>query len=176
MRWEDRVFAMFEDLELQAEGLHLEQRLSEVEALGEADYAEVTLASRLHASVGRRVRIVLRDSVQVAGRLVRVGQGWVLVDSDPALWLVQVGAVVHFAGLSQASVPPELWPLTAGLSVRAAVRRISGAAQPCVVWLVGGAQCVGTLGRVGADFVELQSATGDLVIPLGRVAAVQGTQ
>lgn len=173
MRWEESVFALFDDLERQAEGLHLEQRLGEVEALSEAGYAEVSLASRVHASVGARVRAALVDGTEIRGRLARAGDGWLLLDSGSSEWLVRLPAVTLIEGLTPASLPRSLWPLAARLSVGSALRRISGAEEACVLRMVGGQQVAGVLGRVGADFVEVRSASADLVVPTTTIAAVQ---
>lgn len=176
MRWEESVFALFDDLEMQAEGLYLEHRVGEVESLAEAGYAEVLLASRVQASPGAPVRLALLDGTEIRGRLARSGAGWVLVDSGASEWLVQLDAVTLVEGLSGSSLPRELWPMVARLSVRSALRRIAGVDGSCVVWLADGRQVTGTLGRVGADFVELGTPSAPVVIPTAAIAAVQGAR
>lgn len=174
MRWEETVFALFDDLEMQAEGLHLEQRAGEIEALSDAGYAEVGLASRVHASRGNMLRLVLVDGTEVRGRLSRAGSGWVLLDSGSNEWLVPLPAVTLIDGVAESSVPPDLWPIVARLSIRFALRRISGVDGSCTVWLASGPQVVGNLERVGADFVELRTTSLLVVIPTAAIAAVQG--
>lgn len=173
MRWEENVFALFDDLEMQAQGLHLQERVGEVDALAKAGYAEIDLASRVHASRDREVRLVLHDGTEVAGRLTRAGSGWVLLDAGSCEWLVSLGGVSVIEGLGVSSLPSALWPVVARLSVRSALRRISEVGGSCVMWLVGGRQVTGCLGRVGADFVELRSATAALVVPTEAISAVQ---
>src|SRR4051794_10210086 len=62
MRWEERLLDLFDDLEQQAEGLALIGRDAEVAELSRAEYAQVDLADRLHASEGRSVRFGVNGS------------------------------------------------------------------------------------------------------------------
>lgn len=173
MRWEEAVFALFDDLEMQAEGLHLDQRVGEVAALADAGYAEVVLASRVRASLGNALRIVLVDGTEMRGRLTRAGADWVLVDAGASEWLVPLRAVVLLDGAAESSTVPGLWPLVARLSIRAALRRISDAGGTCAVRLCGGLEVIGRVRRVGADFVELSTANASLVVPTDAIAAVR---
>ncbi|MCX6397003.1 MAG: hypothetical protein NTV23_10995 [Propionibacteriales bacterium] len=167
---------MFDDLEMQAQGLHLQQREAEIEALAEAGYAEVLLASRVHAATGRPLRIELSDGTQVHGRLARAGDGWALLDAGAAAWLVRLDAAVLIEGLGPSALAPELWPMTARLSVRAALRRISAVGDDGTFRLAGGSQVRGRLGRVGADFAELGTATGQVIVATASIIAVQGAR
>lgn len=176
MPWETSVFALFEDLEMQAQGLHLQQRAAEVDALIESSYAEVLMASRVHASHGASVRLGLIEGTEVRGRLTRSGAGWLLVDAGSSEWLVQIDAVVVMDGLLATSSPSEVWGVLARLSVRSVLRRISEVDGLCTVWLKGGRQLSGTLGRVGADFFEIRSAGSDLLVPTAAMAAVQAVR
>ena len=51
MGWEEQLFALFDDLESQAEGLFHAERELEIEDCGQTEYQQVTLASRLMASL-----------------------------------------------------------------------------------------------------------------------------
>lgn len=176
MSWETSVFALFEDLEMQAEGLHLQQRAIEVDALIESGYAEVLMASRVHASSGASLRLGLVEGTEVRGRLTRAGAGWLLLDAGSSEWLVQLSAIEVIDGLVATSLAPELWGVLTRLSVRSALRRISEVDGLCTVWLTGGRQLSGALGRVGADFFEIRSAHAELVVPTAAMAAVQGAR
>ncbi|MFL6160273.1 MAG: hypothetical protein ACJ72D_29640 [Marmoricola sp.] len=173
MRWEESVFALFDDLEMQAEGLASEERVGQVASLADASFAEVTLPSRLHAALGADLRVGLVSGPDVRGRLTRVGAGWLLLDASGAEWLVRLDAVTYLDGAGHGSVPEDLWSMTARLSVRSVLRRIASDRRPVVLHLVGGGQVSGSLGRVGADFLELRTATGELAVLLARVAAVR---
>ena len=67
MHWEERLLAVFDDLEQQAEGLALEARDAEVAELGRAEYAAVDVAARLHGAVASRLR-----ASEVAARTITV--------------------------------------------------------------------------------------------------------
>ena len=84
MSWEESMFAVFDDLEQQAEGLHLVERDAEVADLTMAEYSRISLGARLHASLGRDLRVRLvgghrrgrpagpaRRGLAAAGRPVR---------------------------------------------------------------------------------------------------------
>ena len=64
MRWEERLLDLFDDLEQQADGIALAERDALVAEQSRAEYAAVTLADRLHASVGTRLLL------DVAARLI----------------------------------------------------------------------------------------------------------
>ncbi len=173
MTEDDRVAALFEDLEMQADGLYLDDRDREVEALAEAGYAEIALAERAQASVGRRLRLVLVDGSEVAGVLSRCGAGWLLLGAGPEDWLVPVPAVVLLEGLAPGSVPAAAHPRTARLGVGSVLRRLAEEGSPCVLRLRGERLVSGALVRVGADFVLVRTTGTDLDVPLAAVVAVR---
>jgi hypothetical protein len=168
------VFAALEDLEQQAAGLELEERVGQVESLSEAAYAEVSLASRLQGSVGGGVRVGLVDGAEVSGRLARAGADWLLLDSGGAEWLVPLRGAAYVGGLGSSAFPEQHWPLTARLSAGSVLRRLARERRACVLRLRGGTQLHGSLGRVGADFVTATTGTGEATVPLGALVAVQG--
>jgi hypothetical protein len=173
--WEHAVLALLDDLELQAEGLHLAERAAEVDALSVAEYAEVPLLARLHGSIGREVRVGATGATEVRGRLARVGADWLLVDHGRIAWFVHLPAVLVVRGLGAHSVPEEARPLSARLSLRSVLRRLAEEGRDCAVELLGGRSVVGRLVRVGADFVELRSADAPepVIVPLAAVAVVR---
>jgi len=172
--WEERVFALFDDLEMQADGLFLDERDREVEALAGAGYAEVTLAGRLHASLGRPLRIGLADGSEATGVLARCGAGWLLLGAASGSWLVPQTAVVLVAGLAAGSVPEASRPLTARLSIGSVLRRLAKEDPACVLRLHGGRQLEADLLRVGADFVAVRAGGTDLDLPFSALIAVRG--
>lgn len=169
------VLALLDDLEMQAEGLHLAERAAEVEELSVAEYAEVPLAGRLHASTGREVRAALRDDDELRGRLVRVGADWFLVEQAQAAWFVHLPAVRVVTGLDARSVPEEARPLSARLSLRSVLRGLAAERRGCALHLSGGRVVHGSLVRVGADFVELRAGepAETIVVPLAAVSVVR---
>lgn len=175
MRWDDSVLGMLDDLEMQAEGLHLAERAAEVDELAVAQYAEVPLLARLHAATGTELRVGTVDGLEVRGRLAGAGADWVLVeDGGGRGWFVHLPHVAVLGGLGPRFVPDAARPLSARLSLRSVLRGLAADAQPCAVHLRGGRTLHGLLARVGADFVELRAAAaGEVTVPLAAIAVVR---
>jgi hypothetical protein len=180
-RWEQdpgdhTVLGMLDDLEMQAEGLHLAERAVEVDELSAAQYAEVELVARLHATIGASVVVGTADGLQLRGRLAGAGPDWLVVDDGSgSTWFARLAEVVVINGLGSGSVPDEARPLSARLSLRSVVRGLAGDREVCGLHLRGGRTLRGEPVRVGADFVELrQDEAGELLtVPLAAVAVVQ---
>ncbi|MFC6287534.1 hypothetical protein ACFP3Q_12575 [Nocardioides sp. GCM10027113] len=173
MSWEDDLFAVLDDLEQQAESLFDGERGVELLDRSRAEYATVTLASRLMASLGRELALDVRGVGRVAGRLERVATGWCLVAGPGQDWLVRSGAISTVVGASERAVPEVAWSPVARLGLGSAVRRLADAGEPCRVHLLDGRchELVPT--RVGQDFVEGRSGATSLLVALDSVAAVQ---
>jgi hypothetical protein len=151
----DPVAAVVADLEQQAVGLHLRDRDDEVDQLGQAEYAEVDLAARLHASVDAQVRLTLVDGLRLRGRLERAGADVAVVVDGSARWLVPTAAVGRADGLSSRAVSEAARPVLARLGMRSMLRRLAEDQVPVVLQLRGGERVEGRLGRVGRDFLEV---------------------
>lgn len=174
MAWEDELFALLDDLEQQAEALYDAERDADLADRSRAEYAQVTLASRLMASVDREVAIDVRGVGQVTGTLQRVGAGWCLVSGAGQDWVVRLAALNRVRGASERSVPEVAWSPLAGLGLGSALRRIADSCDPCRLHLVDGAQHEVVLTRVGQDFVEASGVDRQsLLVPFGQLAAVQ---
>jgi small nuclear ribonucleoprotein (snRNP)-like protein len=179
MRWEESVLALFEDLEQQAEGLHLAERDAEIGELSVSEYAQVSLGSRIHASTNQLVRVRLLGGRSVTGRLAQSGRDWMLLEDDPGHeWVVPQTSVATVSGLSTRSLNEDAWPLHVRLSLRSILRRIAQARSEIVVHLTDGSQFEGRLGRVGKDFVEVYPAAVPVraaeAVPNVAIAAIQG--
>ena len=174
MAWEEELFALLDDLEQQAEALYDAERDAELADRSRAEYQQVTLASRLMASVGEQLRLDVRGVGVIAGTLDRVGTGWCLVTGTAQDWVVRQDAVVAVHDASPRSVPEIAWSPIARLGLGSALRRIAEAGERCVVHLVDGAAHDAVLRRVGADFVEATVGEGrGVLIAFGSLAAVQ---
>jgi hypothetical protein len=177
MGWEESMFAVFEDLEQQAEGLQLAERDAEVADLTVAEYTRVGLASRLHASLGLDLRVRLLGGQVVAGRLSRMGDGWLLLVTGSAEWIVRCDGVLSVTGLSPRADNEDTWPVVDRLTLRAVLRQIASTGDACRVHFVDDQQVEGRVRRVGRDFFELVVGEGadrvDQVVPLTSVAALQ---
>lgn len=178
MGWEESMFAVFDDLEQQAEGLHLVERDAEVADLSVAEYSSVRLSGRLHASLGQDLRVRLLGGHVVSGRLARVGEDWVLLTDHSSEWVVRHAGIATVTGLSVRSDSEKTWSVADRLSLRAVLRRLSAASEPCLVHLVDDHQADGRVGRVGQDFFELHVGQGGdrsvHAVPVVSVLALQG--
>src|SRR5690349_23646215 len=105
------------------------------------------------ASADRDLSLELVGTGAVAGRLVRVGSGWCLLEGPGGQeWVVRLEAVAAVHGSSDRAVPEVAWPAVAKLGLGSALRRLADAGQPCSVHRTDGGRHDGSLVRVGADF------------------------
>ena len=180
MRWDDRLQGLFEDLEQQAEGLALSERDALVAEQRVAEYAEVDLAARLHGSVGARIGCEVVGVGRVEGELSRVGEGWILVETDRDEWLVRLPAVLAIRGLADRAITADLRRVTTRLGVASALRQVAEDRAEVLLHLVDRGTLRVLLGRVGADFLEVlevvevvEAASQRSVLPFTAVAAVR---
>ena len=172
------MFAPFDDLEQQAEGLHLTGRDADVAELTMAEYSRISMGARLHASLGLELRVRLVGGHVVAGRLARLGEDWLLLVDRSAEWIVRYDGIASLVGLSPRAHSEQTWSVMDRLSLRAVLRRLSGVNEPCLVHFSDAQHVEGRIGRVGRDFFELHAGDGSWtqvqVVPVGPVAAIQG--
>jgi hypothetical protein len=136
--WEDELFAFLDDLEGQAQAAYAEERDLDLADRARAEYASVTLASRLMASVGASVTLEVRAVGRVDGVLERVARGWFLVGGAGQDWLLPTAAVVTVAGVSPRSVPEVAWSPLTRLGLGSALRRVADAGERCVLHTLDG--------------------------------------
>jgi hypothetical protein len=172
--WEDELFALFDDLEQQAEAMYDAERAVELADRSRVEYQQVTLASRMMASVGEPVRLDVLGVGAVTGHLERVANGWCLVSGSDQDWVVRLDAVIAVVGASDRSVPEIAWSPVARLGLGSALRRIADSGDRCVVHQVGGGSYDAMIRRVGSDFLEATIGTGRIVlVAFSNLAAVQ---
>lgn len=173
--WDESLFAVFDDLEQQADALFDAEREGELADLARAEYAEVTLASRLMAAVDEHVCLEVRAVGRLDGRLTRVASEWVVLLVGSASWVVPLDAVAAVRLPTDRAVPEVAWSAVARrLGLRSALRRLADAAEPCVVHTREGTQPRGRIFRVGQDFFELRvSESSTQLVPLSAIAALQ---
>ena len=157
MGWDERLFDLLDDLEGQAEALYAAERDAELADRSRAEYASVTLESRLMASSGREVTLHVTGAGRVSGELRRVGSGWCLVTGDGRDSLVPTAAVESVTGLSDRAVPEVAWSPVARLGLGSALRRLADGGLPCVLVTRSGVRHDVVLLRIGRDFVEAES-------------------
>ena len=174
MSWEEQLFALFDDLEGQAEALYDAEREAEVADRSRAEYQHVTLASRLMASLDSEVGLEVRGLGAIRGDLHRVNGEWCLLAARAQEWIVPLAAVSAVHGASARSVPEVAWSPLTRLGLGSALRRLAEAGERCLVHLDDGARHEVRLRRVGADFVEAETDHGGtLLVGFAHLAAVQ---
>ncbi len=177
MTWEESLFATFDDLEQQAEGVFAAEREAELAERSLTEYREVTLASRLMASAGREVALELPAVGTVRGVLARVGPDWCLLAGPRQDWVVRLAAVTGVRGVSPRSRPEAAWSPVDSLGLASALRRLVQAGERCVLHTTDGDGREVLLRRVGADFVEAvpwsQQRAEPRLVPVHALLAVQ---
>jgi hypothetical protein len=177
MAWEEELFAVLDDLEQQAEALYDAERDADLADRSRSEYLQVSLASRLMASVGDPVRLDVLGVGPVSGELARVAAGWCLVSAGDQDWVIRLDAVTVVRGASPRSLPEVAWSPVAKLGLGSALRRIADTGERCVLRLVDGAAHDAVLRRVGADFVEAVVGEGhSVLVAFSNVAAVQSRE
>ena len=177
MAWEDELFALLDDLEQQAEALYGAERAAELADRSRTEYQQVTLASRLMASVGEVVRLEVTGVGGVEGVLERVATGWCLLSGAGQDWVVRLEAVTAVHGASARSVPEVAWSPVARLGLGSALRRLADSGERCVLRLVDATTHDVVLRRVGGDFVEGTVGPGrSVLVAFAALAAVQSRE
>ena len=174
MSWEEQLFSVLDDLEQQAEALYDAERDLDLADRSRSEYAQVTLASRLMASMDAELTLELRGVGRVSGNLQRLGTGWCLLHGAGQDWIIRTGAITVVHDASPRSVPEVAWSPVTRLGLGSALRRLADARERCVLHLVDGAKHEVVLTRVGQDFVE-GANTGDrtVLVPFAALSAAQ---
>jgi hypothetical protein len=177
VEWDARLFDLFDDLEQQAQALYDEDRVSQLADRSRSEYAAVTLASRLMASMDREVTLHVLGVGPTFGELLRVGPDWCLVRGAAQDWVVRLAAVEAVEGASERSVPELAWSPVNRLGLASALRRLAETGADCRIHAVDGTVRDGRLRRVGADFAEL-AVGGHRAVLIARetLAAVQSRE
>lgn len=169
---EKELFDLFDDLEAEAGALAHRERLEEVADRSRSAYHEVTLLSRFMASLGDEVRIDVEGLGVIAGPLARVGTGWCQVATPGGAWVVRTAAVTRLRGVSPRSVPEVAWRAVDRLGYASVLRRLADGRSQVGFRLTDGSSVDGVVWRIGADFVELETASGGCeLLVTERVAA-----
>ena len=174
VEWDEGLFAFLDDLEGRAEALYDAERETDLVDRSRTEYAVVTLAGRLMASLGAHVVLDVLGVGPVAGVLKRVGPDWCLAHGAAQDWVIRLPAVVAVEGASARAVPEVAWSPVARLGLGSALRRLADAGERCVVHATDGTAREAVVARVGADFVEVSVGEGrSLLLARDAIAAVQ---
>jgi hypothetical protein len=183
MRWE-RLFA---DLQAQVEAAEAAELAGEVVERTRIEVGALRLADRLRGALDRQVVLHCVGADKVVGILRRVGPDWVLVDerADREA-LLPLAVVASVAGLGPLSAPGEDGIVAGKLDFRYALRGLARDRSGVAVALLDGSTIMGTIDRVGADFIEIaEHPTGELrraravrqmrTVPLPAIAVVRAS-
>jgi len=171
MRWQQ----LFEDLQSQFEAEEAAAERTESASRARAEMGAVRLAERLGGALGCRLTLGVRGAGQVAGVLVDRGPDWLLLeDGQGREQLVALAAVRSVAGLGRRTAVPEpAGGVRARLDLRRALRGLARDRSAVQIVLDDGGTLMGTLDRIGADFVELAEHPADAP---RRSESVQGVR
>lgn len=165
MDWEDLIG----ELEAAAEAEDRWELEGEVADRTRRELARVRLVDRLRAAEGASIWAGVHGAGPVAGRVLRVGPDWMLIDTAaaaPALGspagtpaaelLVVTAAILWVGGLSPRATDPAAVPIVDQRSGLGSVLRAVARDRRVVrATLRDGGDVSGVVRRVGADFVEL---------------------
>ena len=179
-RWE----GLFADLEQQWCAQARRELDAEVADRTRAERGAIGLASRLAAAGPDPVEVALCTGLRLAGQVVDVGDGWVLVEVAglaPTPCLVPLAAITSVAGLGRRATargPARRFGLGYALRGLSRNRAVVSLAD------LGGGSAVGTIDAVGADVLELaehpadvtrrpENITGRRLVPFAALALVR---
>ena len=175
MRW-DRLFA---DLEAQFDEIADAEAAAELADRQRVAFGAVRATQRLAGSLDQPIRVRLAGGASIGGVLRSVGPDWLLLaEAQARECLVALSAVTAVEGLTAATAP-ELTGLALRLDLRRALRGLARDRSPVAVGAdglagrtgrdahrrarrrrdgsgsTGSAEVIGTIDRVGADFIEI---------------------
>ncbi len=152
-RWE----LLFADLEARFAAEEVAAREGTVADLTRAEQASIGLTERLRAVVGRELRLDLADGEGLEGRLLRVADGWLLLEGHGARGRVQHlvprTALTGVVGLGRQAVPSTA--RTDRLGLGHLLRGLQRDRARVLVRTIGGAS-TGRIGRVGSDHLDVE--------------------
>jgi hypothetical protein len=181
VRWQQ----LFGDLEAQFAAAEEAADRAEDASRTRAELGRVHLADRLRGALGAELSLRCRGAGDVVGRLADLGPDWLLLrDAWGREVLVAMPVVRSVAGLGVRTVVEDGGPVRVHLDLRRALRGLARDRAAVRLVLDDGGELVGTLDRVGADFLELAEHPADVprrvadvrrvsAVPLDAVAAVR---
>ena len=171
MRWQQ----LFADLQAQFEHEEAAAERAESGSRARAEIGGLALVDRLRGGVGAPVTLDVRGADRLGGVVLDVGADWLLLADELGRdVLVATSAVRSVAGLGRLTAAPEpAGPVRARLDLRRALRGLARDRATVHVVLDDGGVLVGTVDRVGADYLELAEHALDAP---RRSEAVQGVR
>jgi hypothetical protein len=181
MRWQH----LFADLGAQFDEAQAAADRAESASRARVETGVVRLAERVTAALGQPVGLRCRGAGQVSGVLADSGVDWLLLEEEGGREaLVAAAAVLSVTGLGRWTAEREESAVRGRLDLRWAVRALARDRSAVQVVLEDGGVLVGTVDRVGADFLELAvhpageprrpgAVRGVAAVALGAVAVVR---
>jgi hypothetical protein len=171
VRWQQ----LFADLQAQFEQEESAAEQAEAGSRARAEIGGLALVDRLRGSIGAEVSVTVSGAGQLGGALEDVGADWLLLTDDVGRdVLVAMEAVRAVTGLGRRTGAPEPPSMVRGrLDLRRALRGLARDRATVQVVLDDGAVLVGTVDRVGADYLELAEHAADAP---RRAEAVHGVR
>jgi hypothetical protein len=175
--WDEQLFSLLDDLEQQAEAAFDAERDLELADRSRAEYAQVSLASRLMASLDHDLVLEVLGVGRIEGALQRVGTGWCLLHGRGQDWIVRHEAIALVHDASRRSVPEVAWSPVTRLGLGSALRRLADAGERCLFHIVDASHHDLLVTRVGQDFVEGRAVDGRAVlVAYPALSAVQSRE
>ena len=153
MRWDD----LFDDLESQLQAAYAADLGGEVADRTRRELGLLRLTDRLRPGVGHPLGLLCEGAGSVTGRLLDLGEDWLLLEEAGSReLLVATSAVLGLTGIgARAAVPGREGEVGRRLDLRWALRGLARSRAGVQVVVRDGSVVAGTLDRVGADHVDL---------------------
>lgn len=150
MRWH----TLFQDLELELDGLHRQQNEAETREQIRTQAAEISLADRLRGNVGSDLAVVTIGGHRIVGSLSTCYPQWCLIARAGSEALVPLRAIVAITGLKQRTAPPAR-PTAQRLTFGHALRGLARDRAQVAIETRGG-QFQGVFNQIGQDWAQLR--------------------
>jgi len=153
VRWE----RLFEDIEAQLEADQRAELRDEIDERTRLEVARVGLFDRLRETTGSSLELTVAGLGRVEGVIDRVGPDWLVIAASTAVSvLVTATGLVAVGALPLAATSADATgPVGSRIDVRHVLRALARDRSALTVGLTDGTRRVGTVDRVGADFIDL---------------------
>jgi hypothetical protein len=125
-----------------------------VSQLAQAEWAQIALADRLCGSMGRQLTVVALDGSRHEGKLVEVGDDWLLLASGDTDTMLVLSAVTTVSGVGDPAVSSDGMRVSFP-SVNSLWREWCRARRHTRIALADGSVLAGRVVRVGRDTLDV---------------------